>query len=80
AYRDRRANKRNFRRLWITRISAACRSNGGTYARFIEGLTKGGFQIDRKVLSDIAINNPVAFKDIMSRAAEALKVERPAIA
>src|SRR5436853_3545576 len=57
AYRDRRNKKREFRRLWITRISAGCRANGLTYNRFIEGLNKSGIAIDRKVLSDIAIRD-----------------------
>jgi large subunit ribosomal protein L20 len=71
AYRDRRNKKREFRRLWITRISAGCRSNGMTYNRFIEGLTKGGIAIDRKVLSDIAINDPNAFTQLVAQAASA---------
>src|SRR5678815_2653539 len=63
AYRDRRNKKREFRRLWITRISAACRLNGSSYNRFIEGLTKGGIEVDRKVLCEIAITGPGAFKE-----------------
>src|SRR3989442_485239 len=73
AYRDRRNKKREFRRLWITRISAGCRLNGSTYGRFIEGLTKGGIVIDRKVLSDIAITDPGAFKQLVAQAASALQ-------
>ena len=72
AYRDRRNKKREFRRLWITRISAACRENGYTYNRFIEGLGKAGIEIDRKVLSEIAISDPGAFKQLAVQAAGAL--------
>ena len=72
AYRDRRNKKRDFRRLWITRISAACRENGYTYNRFIEGLGKAGVEIDRKVLSEIAISDPGAFKQLAQQAAGAL--------
>src|SRR5437588_5216782 len=69
AYRDRRNKKREFRRLWITRISAGCRANGLTYNRFIEGLAKSGVAIDRKVLSDIAIRDAVAFAQLVAQAA-----------
>ncbi|HXG24940.1 MAG TPA: 50S ribosomal protein L20 [Chthonomonadales bacterium] len=72
AYRDRRNKKRDFRRLWITRISAACRLNGTSYNRFIEGLNKAGIAIDRKVLSDIAITDPGAFTQLVARAASVL--------
>ena len=72
AYRDRRNKKRDFRRLWITRISAACRENGYTYNRFIEGLGKAGIEIDRKVLSELAISDPGAFKQLAAQAASAL--------
>lgn len=72
AYRDRRNKKRDFRRLWITRISAACRQNGYTYNRFIEGLGKAGIEIDRKVLSELAISDPNAFKLLADQAAGAL--------
>jgi len=72
AYRDRRVKKRTFRGLWITRISAACRENGYTYNRFIEGLGKAGIEIDRKVLSEIAISDPGAFKQLAVQAAGAL--------
>ena len=72
AYRDRRNKKREFRRLWITRISAACRLNGSSYNRFIEGLTKGGIEVDRKVLSEIAITDPGAFKQLVAQAASVL--------
>src|SRR5256714_3695686 len=69
AYRDRRNKKRMFRRLWITRISAACRENGMTYNRFIEGLIKTGIEIDRKVLSELAISDPGAFTQLVAKAA-----------
>ncbi len=73
AYRDRRNKKREFRRLWITRISAACRLNGVTYNRFIEGLTKGGVAVDRKVLADIAVVDPGAFAQLVAQATSTLK-------
>ena len=65
AYRDRKANKRNFRKLWITRINAACRQEGISYSRFIEGLTKAGVEVNRKMLSEIAINDPKMFKEFV---------------
>ena len=61
AYRDRRQRKRQFRRLWITRINAACRLNGITYSAFISGLKTKGIELDRKVLSDMAVRDPEAF-------------------
>ncbi len=76
AYRDRKANKRNFRALWIQRINAAVREateNSMTYARFIDGLTKAGIQIDRKVLADIAVRDEAAFKALVDQAAAAVK-------
>src|SRR5947208_4888429 len=73
AYRDRRNKKREFRRLWITRISAACRLNGSSYNRFIEGLAKGGIDIDRKVLSDLAITDAAAFAQLVAKAASVLQ-------
>ena len=60
AYRDRKTRKRNFRSLWIQRINAAAREHGLTYARLVDGLTKSGIEVDRKVLSDIAIHEPQA--------------------
>ncbi len=72
AYRDRRNKKREFRRLWITRINAGCRANGMTYNRFIEGLNKAGIAIDRKVLSDIAINDAAGFAQLVQHAARGL--------
>ena len=68
AYRDRRVKKRNFRALWIQRINAAVREHGLTYSRFISGLAKAGIEIDRKVLSDLAIHEPAAFKALVDQA------------
>lgn len=65
AFRDRKQKKRDFRKLWITRINAACRQNDISYSRFIEGLTKAGVEINRKMLSEIAINNPKAFTELV---------------
>lgn len=64
AYRDRRVKKREFRRLWITRINAACRLNDISYSRFINGLKQAGVQINRKVLSEMAINDAVVFASL----------------
>jgi large subunit ribosomal protein L20 len=72
AYRDRRNKKRDFRSLWIQRINAAARTNGLTYAQFIDGLRKGGVDLDRKVLSDIAIHNPESFTELVNQARAAL--------
>ncbi len=71
AYRDRKAKKRTFRSLWIQRINAAARLHGLTYARFIEGLKKAGVELDRKVLADIAVREPEAFKSLAETAASA---------
>lgn len=65
AYRDRRNKKRDLRALWITRINAAARENGTTYGRFIADLRKSGVELDRKVLADIAVNDPSAFAAIV---------------
>lgn len=65
AYRDRKQRKREFRKLWITRINAACRQNDISYSRFIEGLTKAGVEINRKMLSEIAIQDPKAFTELV---------------
>jgi large subunit ribosomal protein L20 len=65
AYRHRRTKKRLFRGLWITRISAAARSNGTTYSRLIAGLDKKSISINRKVLADLAVNNPQAFAEVV---------------
>ena len=64
AYRDRRQRKRQFRRLWIIRINAACRLNGTTYSAFINGLKTKGIDLDRKILADMAVNDPQAFTDL----------------
>lgn len=68
SYRDRKNRKRNFRRLWIQRISAACREQGLTYSRFIEGLAAAGVELDRKVLADLAVNDSAAFGAIVEQA------------
>jgi len=68
AFRDRRAKKREFRRLWIARISAACRMNGMQYGRFIEALNKAGIDLDRKVLSDMAITDAQGFTALVEQA------------
>ncbi len=73
AYRDRKNRKRNFRALWIQRINAAVREHGLTYARFIDGLNKAGIEIDRKVLSDMAIHEPQAFVALVAKAKVALE-------
>jgi large subunit ribosomal protein L20 len=72
AYRDRRAKKRNFRSLWITRINAGVREHGLTYARFIDGLSKAGIEVDRKVLADLAVKEPEAFKALAEKAKAAI--------
>ena len=68
AFRDRKQKKREFRKLWITRINAACRENGISYSRFIEGLNKAGVEVNRKMLSEIAINDPKAFTALVETA------------
>ncbi len=73
AYRDRKARKRNFRALWVQRINAATREHGLTYGRFIDGLNKAGIEIDRKVLSDMAIHEPQAFAALVAKAKVALE-------
>ncbi len=75
AYRDRKQNKRNFRKLWITRINAACRENGISYSKFINGLTKAGISINRKMLSEMAIDDPKSFASLVETANKALKGE-----
>ncbi len=67
AYRDRRRKKRNFRSLWIQRINAGVRAEGLTYSKFVHGLAKSKISIDRKVLADIAYNNPETFKSIVKK-------------
>lgn len=73
AYRDRKNRKRSFRALWVQRINAGVREHGLTYARFIDGLNKAGIQIDRKVLSDMAIHEPAAFAALAAKAKVALE-------
>ena len=72
AYRDRKAKKRNFRALWIQRINAAVRTHDLTYSRFISGLAKAGIELDRKVMADLAMNQPEAFKGLCDKARAAL--------
>jgi large subunit ribosomal protein L20 len=80
AYRDRKNKKRTFRALWIQRLNAAVREHGITYSRFINGLLKSGIEVDRKVLSDLAIHQPDAFKAIVEKAKAALPAEPVAAA
>lgn len=68
AYRDRKARKRDFRKLWITRINAACRLNEISYSKFINGLSKAGIEVNRKMLAEIAIDNPKAFAELVNAA------------
>lgn len=72
AYRDRRAKKRNFRALWIQRINAGTREHGVTYSQFMNGLSKAGVDLDRKVLADLAMNEPETFKALVDQAQAAL--------
>ena len=72
AYRDRRRKKRDFRRLWIVRINAACRLNDISYSRFIAGLKKANIELDRKILADLAMNDAKAFSELASKAKAAL--------
>ncbi len=71
AYRDRKTRKRNFRALWIQRINAAVREHGLTYSKFIDGVTKAGIDVDRKVMADLAVHNPSAFKALVDQASKA---------
>ena len=73
AYRDRKQKKRVFRALWIQRINAAAREHGLTYGRFINGLGRAGIEVDRKMLADIAVHEPTAFKSLVDQAQAALK-------
>ncbi|WP_459820055.1 50S ribosomal protein L20 [Campylobacter concisus] len=73
AYRDRRQKKRDFRRLWIVRINAACRLNDISYSRFINGLNKAKIELDRKILADLAMNDAKAFAALTKQAKDALK-------
>ena len=79
AYRDRKANKRNFRKLWITRINAACRMNDISYSKFMNGLSIAGIDINRKMLSEVAINDPASFTKLVNAAKEALKNPKKAV-
>ena len=72
AFRDRKQNKRNFRKLWITRINAGCRENEISYSRFIDGLNKAGVTVNRKMLSELAIDNKEAFSDLVTIAKDTL--------
>ena len=72
AYRDRRVRKRMFRRLWIQRINAGARAQGLSYSRFMDGLNKAGVEVDRKMLSEIAISDPAAFNTLVDQAKAAL--------
>ena len=73
AYRDRRKKKSVFRKLWIVRINAACRAEGLRYGQFINGLNKAGIQLNRKALSELAIHEPEAFKELVGKAKTALE-------
>ena len=72
SYRDRRKRKGDFRRLWITRINAAARQNGMTYNRFMQGLRAAGITVDRKVLADLAVNDPATFTTLVTAARDAV--------
>lgn len=73
AYRDRKKKKRNFRRLWITRINAAARENDLSYSRFMNGLRRAGVELDRKALADLAVRSPDAFQALADQAKSALE-------
>ena len=75
AYRDRKNRKRSFRALWVQRINAAVREQGLTYSRFIDGLARAGIEVDRKVLADLAMNEPAAFSAVVAQAKAALPAE-----
>ncbi len=74
AFRDRRARKGDFRRLWITRINAACRQNGMSYSRFIAGMRLAGIEVDRKVLAEVAVTDAAAFTALVEAARNGLAV------
>jgi len=76
AYRDRRARKGDFRRLWVTRINAAARENGVTYNRFIQGIKAAGVEVDRKILADLAVNDAVAFTALAELAKANVNTEK----
>lgn len=71
AFRDRRARKGEFRRLWIQRINAGARQNGTSYSKLVNGLNAAGIQVDRKILADMAVNDPEAFSAVVERAESA---------
>lgn len=75
AYRDRKVKKREFKRLWIIRINAACQESGVAYSRFMNGLKKANIEIDRKVLSELAISSPAAFKKLVKISKEMISGE-----
>jgi large subunit ribosomal protein L20 len=75
AYRDRRARKGEFRKLWIQRINAAARANGITYNRFIQGLREAGVEVDRKILADLAVNDPGAFAQLVAVAKQSVPAQ-----
>ncbi len=72
AYRDRRTRKRDFRGLWIQRINAGARQHGMTYSKFMNGLTKAGIEVDRKMLAELAVREPEGFKDLVEQSSKAL--------
>ncbi|HIY64649.1 MAG TPA: 50S ribosomal protein L20 [Candidatus Agrococcus pullicola] len=78
SYRDRRAKKGEFRRLWIQRINAASRQNGLTYNRFIQGLNLAGIEVDRRILADLAVNDAATFTALVEKAKEALPADTSA--
>jgi large subunit ribosomal protein L20 len=78
AYRDRKARKGDFRRLWIQRINAASRANGLTYNRFVQGLKAAGVEVDRRMLAELAVNDPKAFAALVDTARDALPADRNA--
>jgi large subunit ribosomal protein L20 len=78
AYRDRKARKGDFRRLWIQRINAASRQHGLTYNRFVQGLKASGVEVDRRMLADLAVNDPTAFEALVEQAKQALPADRNA--
>lgn len=78
AFRDRRARKNDFRRLWIQRINAACRQRGTSYSRFIAGLKAAGIEVDRKILADLAVSDPDAFSALVETASEAAAAQAQA--
>jgi large subunit ribosomal protein L20 len=78
AYRDRKARKGDFRRLWIQRINAASRANGLTYNRFVQGLKAAGIEVNRRMLAELAVNDPKAFAALVDTARDALPADRNA--